>query len=77
VLRHSGAISKIEEMGPGSSFQPILPYKNNDNLHQCKVVFLTSGKFVYEIQELIVAKKSSNTCLFAIEELYPFPETQL
>ena len=45
-------------MGPNTSFQPIIPYYNHQNLKNCTRVFLTSGKFVYNIEEFIIEKKS-------------------
>lgn len=64
-------------MGLGTAFQPILPYKNLDKIEQCETIFLTSGKFVYDIDQLLTESKPEKTCLLAIEELYPFPEGKL
>jgi 2-oxoglutarate dehydrogenase E1 component len=64
-------------MAEGTSFQPILNYSQDVALSNSSVVFLTSGKFVYDIQQLITENKGSKTALLAIEELYPFPEAKL
>lgn len=64
-------------MAEGTSFQPILNYSQDVALNNSSVVLLTSGKFVYDIQQLITEKKGSKTALLAIEELYPFPEAKL
>jgi 2-oxoglutarate dehydrogenase E1 component len=77
VLRHTACLSKFEDIGPGSSFQPMLKYANCDRISECSTVFLVSGKYVYDVQQLIQKKGATKTCLLAIEELYPFPEELL
>ena len=77
MLRHPACISKFEDLGPGSSFQPILKYANCENFPECSTVFLTSGRIAYNVQELIREKGATKTCLLTVEELYPFPEELL
>ena len=36
-----------------------------------------SGKFVYDVHQLISEKKAEKTALLTIEELFPFPEARL
>lgn len=38
---------------------------------------LCSGKFVYDIDEILHKEKKDKTALLTIEELFPFPETEL
>ena len=61
-------------MGEGTSFQPVLGYRNTSNIGECNSVIFCSGKFVYDIEALAVENKAEKTCIIAIEELYPFPE---
>jgi 2-oxoglutarate dehydrogenase E1 component len=61
-------------MGEGTSFQPVLDYRNTSKIGDCNSVIFCSGKFVYDIEALAVESKAEKTCIIAIEELYPFPE---
>lgn len=54
-----------------------MKYANCDRISECSTVFLVSGKFVYDVQQLIQEKGATKTCLLAVEELYPFPEELL
>jgi 2-oxoglutarate dehydrogenase E1 component len=64
-------------MGPSTSFQPIIAYQNIEKVAESEAVIITSGKFVYDIEQILLEKKSQKTVLLAIEELYPFPEAKL
>lgn len=61
-------------MGEGTSFQPVLDYRNTSKIGECDSVIFCSGKFVYDIEALASENKAEKTCILAIEELYPFPE---
>lgn len=74
LLRHPSCLSKFADMGEGTSFQPVLGYRNTSNIGECNSVIFCSGKFVYDIEALAVENKAEKTCIIAIEELYPFPE---
>jgi 2-oxoglutarate dehydrogenase complex dehydrogenase (E1) component-like enzyme len=54
-------------MGPNTAFQPILPYQNLEKIGQSEAIILTSGKFVYDIEQILLEKKASKIVLLAIE----------
>lgn len=53
-------------MGKGTSFQPVLDYRNSSNIGECNSVIFCSGKFVYDIEALAVECKADKTCIIAI-----------
>lgn len=66
LLRHNKATSKLEEMGPGSKFERIWKHRNVENISNCEVVVLCSGKFVYDIDEILEKEKKDRTALLTI-----------
>ena len=75
ILRHPLAVSDLEEMGPGTSFSPVLDVKNSPN---AKRVLLLSGKLYYEL----VAEREKRgltdaVALVRVEELCPFPSSHI
>ena len=54
-------------MGPDSAFRPVIDYANLERLASCKSVIIMSGKFVYDVQQLIAEKSADATVLLAIE----------
>ena len=77
LLRLNKCTSKLEEMGPGSKFERIWEHKNVDKISECESIILCSGKFVYDIEDILEKEKKDKTALLTIEELFPFPETEL
>ena len=75
LLRYHRAVSSIEEMSSGS-FQEVIddslatPSKTNQ-------VVLCSGKFYYDLIEHYETLDKVNIAFVRLEQLYPFPETQL
>jgi 2-oxoglutarate dehydrogenase E1 component len=75
LLRYHRAVSSIEEMSSGS-FQEVIddslasPSKTNQ-------VVLCSGKFYYDLVENYETLDKGNIAFVRLEQLYPFPETQL
>ncbi len=57
LLRNNKCVSKMEDMAPGSKFQKIWKYRNVDSIDQCEAVFLCSGKFVYDIDDILEKEK--------------------
>lgn len=45
-----------------------------DRISECESIFLCSGKFVYDIDDILDKEKKEKTALLTIEELFPFPE---
>ncbi|XP_030221505.1 2-oxoadipate dehydrogenase complex component E1 [Gadus morhua] len=73
LLRFSGATSSLAELGPGTSFRPVLgdDSASPESVHK---VVLCSGKHYYALlkqREALGANQS--TALVRVEELCPFP----
>jgi 2-oxoglutarate dehydrogenase complex dehydrogenase (E1) component-like enzyme len=77
LLRNNKCISKFEDMGPGTKFERIWEYRNVDKISECETIILCSGKFVYDIDEILEKENKDRTALLTIEELFPFPESEL
>jgi 2-oxoglutarate dehydrogenase E1 component len=76
LLRHKLAVSKLSDMGPGSSFHRIL---NDDNtvVHKggaaIKRVVLCSGKVYYDLFEEREKRGVKDVVILRLEQFYPFP----
>jgi 2-oxoglutarate dehydrogenase E1 component len=78
LLRHKLAVSKLEEMGPGTTFHRVL----YDNEILCddkdvKQVVLCSGKVYYDLYEERAKRGIKDIFFLRLEQLYPFPEKAL
>ena len=75
LLRYHRAVSSIQEMSSGS-FQEVI-----DDSHaipaKINQVVLCSGKFYYDLVEHYETLDKGNIAFVRLEQLYPFPETQL
>ena len=78
LLRHKRAVSTLEEFGPGTSFNRVLP-DTGDLFARTKVkrVVLCTGKIYYDLLAAREEKNSRNVALVRIEQLYPFPSMSL
>ena len=86
LLRHKRAVSKMSEMGEGSSFHRVL-WDDAELLPDQKVtladdqnirrVVLCSGKVYYDLYEEREARGINDVYLMRIEQLYPFPARSL
>jgi 2-oxoglutarate dehydrogenase E1 component len=86
LLRHKRAVSRVEEMGPGSSFHRVLwddaerdpqsPIKlqKDDKIRR---VVLCSGKVYYDLYEERERRGVDNIVLLRVEQLYPVPAKSL
>ena len=75
LLRYNRAVSSIQEMSSGS-FQEVI----DDSLatpSKINQVVLCSGKFYYDLVEHYETLNKANIAFVRLEQLYPFPETQL
>jgi len=86
LLRHKRVVSKLEEMGPDTSFHRILwddaekPDEQNIKLvpdDQIKRVVMCSGKVYYDLYEAREAAGINDVYLLRVEQLYPFPARAL
>lgn len=76
LLRHPAATSSLEDMGPGRTFQPVLP--DPEPRLGASRVLLCSGKHYYALakhrQEM---GRDSDTAILRLEALCPFPAKEL
>ena len=86
LLRHKRAVSKLEEMGPGSSFHrllwddaQILPSEKIKLVPDVKIrrVVICSGKVYYDLYDEREKRGIDDIYLLRIEQLYPFPTKAL
>ena len=81
LLRHKRCVSRIEDMGPGSSFHRILwddaeqgvsdvTLKKDDKI---KRVVLCTGKVYFDLLEARDEQGLDDVYLMRLEQLYPFP----
>ena len=74
LLRHKLAVSKLEEMGPKTTFHRVLwddkPPAADDKI---KKIVLCTGKVYYDLFEEREKRGLKDTIVMRIEQLYPFP----
>lgn len=78
LLRHKLAVSKLSDMGPGSSFHRVLG--EVDRLrHSDKVrrVVLCTGKLYYDLLEERRNREIDDVAIIRVEQLAPFPATSI
>ncbi|MBA4791460.1 MAG: 2-oxoglutarate dehydrogenase E1 component [Pseudomonadota bacterium] len=81
LLRHKRAVSKLEEMGPGTSFHRLLwddAEHATDGIklvpdEKIRRVVLCSGKVYYDLLEEREKRGVSDVYLLRVEQLFPFP----
>lgn len=75
LLRLAAASSKLTDMGPGTSFQPVLHDTTTfTDPKAVQRVVLLSGKIYYDlVKERATRNLESRVALVRIEELAPFP----
>jgi 2-oxoglutarate dehydrogenase E1 component len=74
LLRHPLAVSGLSDVASGS-FQQVLD--DPDNLKNGNRVLFCSGKIFYELLQKRREVKKPDTAIVRLEQLYPFPESQL
>lgn len=76
LLRHKAAASELSELMEGS-FQPVIPEVEDIDPKQVQKVVLCSGKVYYDLLAKRQETKKNHIAILRIEQLYPFPETEL
>jgi len=86
LLRHKRAVSRLDEMGPGTTFHRLL-WDDAQSLPDEKIklvpdekirrVVLSSGKVYYDLYEEREKRGADDIYLLRIEQLYPFPTKAL
>ena len=75
LLRHKLAVSTLQELASGM-WQSIISDSEVD-VKEVKRVVLCSGKVYYDLLEQRRTQKREDIALIRIEQLYPFPDTEL
>jgi len=78
LLRHKLCVSKLTEIGPGTSFHRVYydwPPRVPDN--QVARIVLCSGKVYYDLYEELERRKLKEIYILRLEQLYPFPVKSL
>jgi 2-oxoglutarate dehydrogenase E1 component len=77
LLRLPAASSRLEELTRGG-FRPVLEGPESlERRDEIRRLVLCSGKVYYDIQGLKRRDEAATTAVARVEELYPFPETEL
>lgn len=76
LLRHPLATSTLAELTKGS-YQLIIPEVDPLKATDVKRVVMCAGKVYYDLLAARRAKKLTNVAIIRIEQLYPFPRTEL
>ena len=76
LLRHKEAVSSLEELANGQ-FQLVIPEIDELSANAVKRVVLCAGKVYYELLAERRARGLDNIALIRIEQMYPFPESDL
>ncbi len=86
LLRHKRVVSRLDEMGPGSSFHRVLDDDTERDPNSplklaadadIKRVVLCSGKVYYDLYEEREQRGETRIQLIRLEQLYPFPANPL
>lgn len=76
LLRLSAAVSSLQDMGPKTTFQPVLGDNFTDPMKITKVI-LCSGKHYYNLVDQRSSLNIEDTALVRLESLCPFPVFEL
>ncbi len=78
LLRHKGAVSKLTDFGPGSTFHRVMYCDQRpSDPKDAKQVVLCSGKIYYDLHEEREERSIKEVHLLRLEQLYPFPADAL
>merc|ERR1712223_883280 len=77
LLRMSAASSALNDMGPGTFFNPVLGDSKVVDRQKVKKVIFVSGKHYFALEKKIEEEKISDTAIIRIEQLCPFPVADL
>lgn len=74
LLRHKDCVSRLDEMGSGTAFRPVIGEANVS----CRRVVLCSGKIAYDLARTRAALGlDAEMALVRLEQLHPFPMADL
>ena len=77
LLRHPRATSRLSDLANGT-FQPVIRDSNAEKrAHTITRVILCSGKVYYDLAARLEHEPNESVAVMRVEQLYPFPDTQL
>jgi 2-oxoglutarate dehydrogenase complex dehydrogenase (E1) component-like enzyme len=77
-LKHAAYVSKFEDLGQDSKFQPIVIDNYSADISKTKSVIFCSGQIFIEINKAIKESTTkSDVTVMRIEEIAPFPERHI
>jgi 2-oxoglutarate dehydrogenase E1 component len=76
LLRHKGASCDLQSLTHGS-FQAVIPETEKMDAPKVTKIILCSGKVYYDLIEKRRVLKKNHIAIMRVEQLYPFPETEL
>jgi 2-oxoglutarate dehydrogenase E1 component len=77
LLRHKRVVSRLDEMGPGTTFHRVLWDDLRKTDAEIKRVVLCSGKVYYDLADARDAEELHDIYILRVEQLYPFPARAL
>lgn len=78
LLRHTKCVSPIADfVNEGAGFKEVLDDPNIQNPEKVRKVVLCTGKIYYDLLKHQEENKVEDVALVRLEQLYPFPQTQL
>jgi 2-oxoglutarate dehydrogenase E1 component len=77
LLRHKRAASSIKEFDEGTVFKPVINDALCPNPQKVTRIIFCTGKVYYDLLEMREEEKLFQCALLRLEELYPFPETEI
>lgn len=76
LLRHKLAVSSLESLSSGK-FQTVIPEVDDLDKEKVTRLVLCSGKVYYDLLSMRREKQLDTVAIVRIEQLYPFPESDL
>jgi 2-oxoglutarate dehydrogenase E1 component len=77
LLRHKRVVSRLDEMGPGTTFHRVLWDDLRKTDAEIRRIVLCSGKVYYDLAEARDAEELHDIYILRLEQLYPFPARAL
>ncbi|MEC8091461.1 MAG: 2-oxoglutarate dehydrogenase E1 component, partial [Pseudomonadota bacterium] len=78
LLRHKACVSRLEDMGPGTTFHRVLDERGTKvKSGKAKRLVMCSGKVYYDLAAARDAAEMWDTEIIRVEQLYPFPTKAL
>ena len=76
LLRHKLCVSTLDDLSAGH-YQRVIAEVDDIDANKVEYVVLCSGKVYYDLLEKRRAEKRVNVAIIRVEQLYPFPATEL